>query len=255
MIAADLAEALDPVVFARRAGLEPDGWQAAVLRSVSPRVLLNCSRQSGKTTATALLGLHRALYVPNSLVLILSPSLRQSAEFFRTLSVLYTRIGARVPAKAESALRLELGNGSRVISLPASEATVRGFAAVDLLLIDEASRVPDALYRSVTPMLATSSGRLIGLGTPYGQRGWWHEAWTQGEDWERVRITANDVPRIPAAWLETERRSMPAWVFAQEYEGVFGETDEALFSLDLIDAAITDQVAPLFPGGLFRATA
>ncbi len=37
---------------------------------------------------------------------------------------------------------------------------MRGYAGVDLLVIDEAARVPDELYRSVRPMLAVSNGRL-----------------------------------------------------------------------------------------------
>ena len=47
-IGLDLALALDPVLFARRAGYELDPWQQKVLRMMGPRLLLNCSRQSGK---------------------------------------------------------------------------------------------------------------------------------------------------------------------------------------------------------------
>jgi hypothetical protein len=36
-------------------------------------------------------------------------------------------------------------NGSRIVGLPGMEATVRGFSAVSLLLIDEASRVEDSM--------------------------------------------------------------------------------------------------------------
>ncbi len=59
-LADDLASALDPVVFARHAGIAPDPWQADVLRSGHRQLLLNCSRQSGKSTTTAIIGLHRA---------------------------------------------------------------------------------------------------------------------------------------------------------------------------------------------------
>ena len=52
----------DPVAFARRLGFDPDPWQAEMLRSDASRVLLNCSRQSGKSTTTAVL----ALYTPLS---------------------------------------------------------------------------------------------------------------------------------------------------------------------------------------------
>lgn len=65
--ATDLAMALDPVLFARAAGFEPDPWQAQVLRSRAPRILLNCSRQSGKSTVVAMLAMWTALYCPGSL--------------------------------------------------------------------------------------------------------------------------------------------------------------------------------------------
>src|SRR5919199_1956184 len=145
-LAVDLAAALDPVVLAQQAGLVPDEWQAHVLRSTAPRVLLNCSRQSGKSTVSALLALHTALYTPAALVLLLSPSQRQSAELFRKCLDLYRGLGRPVPAQAETTLRLELEGGSRIISLPSSEATVRGFSGVRLLVIDEAARVEDTLY-------------------------------------------------------------------------------------------------------------
>ncbi|MFT6583629.1 MAG: hypothetical protein ACJAU6_004087 [Alphaproteobacteria bacterium] len=70
-LALDLRCALDPVTFAReKLDFEPDEWQAGLLRSTDSRSLLNCSRQSGKSTTTAILALHTAYYVPGSLVLL-----------------------------------------------------------------------------------------------------------------------------------------------------------------------------------------
>lgn len=91
-LAGDLACALDPVAFAERIGIEPDAWQADGLRSLSPRMLLNCSRQSGKSTTTAIVALHTSIYQPDALVLLLSPSLRQSAKLFRTVATMCPRI-------------------------------------------------------------------------------------------------------------------------------------------------------------------
>ena len=238
----DLACAVDPVMFARSAGITPDGWQADVLRSGASRMLLNCSRQSGKSTTTAILGLHQAIYTPSSLVLILSPSLRQSAEFFRTLANLYTATGATVPPKAESALRLELENGSRVISLPATEATIRGYAAVALLLIDEAARVPDPLYSAVRPMLATSGGRMIALSTPWGRRGWWSDSWHGPDDWKRVLVPAEQCPRIPKHFLDEERRTLGEWWFSQEYGCQFADSDTSVFRTEDIDRAFKEGI-------------
>ena len=74
----------DPVEFAvDQLGFEPDPWQERVLRWDGSRLILNCSRQSGKSTIAAILGTHAALYRPGSLILLISPSLRQSSELFR----------------------------------------------------------------------------------------------------------------------------------------------------------------------------
>src|SRR6266568_7055514 len=77
-----LVHGADPVAFAEdRLRFRPDLWQASVLRSTAPWLLLNCCRQSGKSTTTAIVALHSALFDPG-LVLLVSPSLRQSKELF-----------------------------------------------------------------------------------------------------------------------------------------------------------------------------
>ena len=91
--ASDLALALDRVAFAREGvGFEPDPWQEGVLRSSGKRMLMNCCRQSGKSTTAAVLALHEAVYRPGSLVLLISPSLRQSSELFRKVTNLLSRL-------------------------------------------------------------------------------------------------------------------------------------------------------------------
>jgi hypothetical protein len=115
----------DRVEFARALGVEPDPWQLRLLRSEVSRVLLNCSRQSGKSTMAALLALHRALTMPGSLVLCLAPALRQSQELFGKVLGFYRDLGRPVAADAEQRLGLELTNRSRIAALPGSERTVR----------------------------------------------------------------------------------------------------------------------------------
>ena len=77
-----------------------------MLRSGDPRLLLNCSRQSGKSTVIGVLAVHQALYAPGNLVLLLSPSLRQSGELFKKALGVYRPIGRPVPAGSETALGL-----------------------------------------------------------------------------------------------------------------------------------------------------
>ena len=239
-------EAADPVLFARRAGLNPDPWQADLLRSRSRQMILLCSRQAGKSTSTSILALHEALYREVSLVLLLSPSLRQSQELFRKVKDAYARLTDPCPVREESALRLELENESRIICLPGKEATIRGFSGVSLLVVDEASRVPDELYQAVRPMLAVSGGRIILLSTPFGKRGFFHQSWEQGgKAWHKAKITAYDCPRIPKDWLDEERRTIGEWWFAQEYLCEFVDTIDQVFRYEDVQAALDSSVEPL----------
>lgn len=238
----DLRLALDRAAFAERLGIIPDPWQQDLLSSTSERILLNCCRQSGKSTVSAIIALHQALYHPDSLILALAPALRQSQELFTKVSGFYRGLGRPVPAQGERKLSLELENGSRIVTLPGSEKTIRGFSGASLLLVDEAARVEDGLYFSVRPMLAVSGGSLVMLSTPYGKRGVFHDEWTGGEGWERYEVPATEVGRIPPKFLEEERRSMPEWWFRQEYMCKFEETQDQVFTHAMIEGARADDV-------------
>lgn len=243
-LATDLACALDPCVLAAQAGLVPDPWQSDVLRSAAQRLLLLCSRQAGKSTVSSILAVHTALYEPGALVLLLSPSLRQSGELFKKCAGVYQTLGKPVPADSESALQLALENGSRIVSLPGKEGTIRGYSGVRLLVLDEAAWVPDALYLSVRPMLAVSGGRLVALSTPHGTRGWFYEAWRSDEPWERYEVPATLCPRISPAFLDEEKRNMGDWWFQQEYGCVFADAETQPFRREDIDNAFREEVEP-----------
>jgi hypothetical protein len=245
-LAGDLRLALDRSSFACAVGVEPDPWQEDLLKSTSDRVLLNCSRQSGKSTTSAIIALHRALYHPGSLILCLAPALRQSQELFGKIAGFYRDLGRPVPPQGERKLSLELQNGSRIVTLPGSEKTIRGFSGTSLLIVDEASRVADELYFAVRPMLAVSSGALMMLTTPYGKRGVFYEEWTSDHEWDRYEVPASQCPRISPEFLEEERRALPSWVYRQEYECSFEETEDQVFTTDMIERAISSDVTPLF---------
>lgn len=233
---------------ARRLGVEPDPWQLGILRSTSRRVALCCSRQVGKSTVASIAALHSALFQPGALVLIAAPSQRQSIELFRKITGFYRALGRPVAAEAENTMSLALENGSRIVTLPGDERTVRGFAAAHLLVIDEASRVEDDFFESVRPMLAVSGGRLLALSTPFGQRGWFWKAATSARGWEVVRVTAEQCPRITADFLAEERETLGDWTFRQEYECEFVAASGSFFDPESISALLCPQVMPLFGG-------
>src|SRR5712692_184168 len=94
-----IAAASDPVALAKLSGLDPDSWQETVLRSTSQRLLLLCCRQSGKSTISALIAVHVAIFEPGSLVLLLSPSMRQSQELFRKCLAVHKTLGRPIASE------------------------------------------------------------------------------------------------------------------------------------------------------------
>lgn len=235
----------DAVGFARRLGLEPDESQALVLRSEAKRGILNCSRQWGKSTVTAVKALYRVLARPGSLVLVASPSKRQSAEWMRKAKRMIARLGMAPRGDGDNAVSLLLPNGSRIVGLPGVEETVRGFSAVSMLVIDEAARVRDELYEALRPMLAVSNGDLWMMSTPRGKSGFFYETWQYGgEDWLRVRGPATECARISQEFLEEQRSVMGVDSFRQEHLCEFVGGGEAMFDRELVEAAVDWELDP-----------
>jgi hypothetical protein len=237
-LAQDLAHALDPVAFAvDRLKWRPDPWQARMLRSPARKQILNCSRQSGKSTDASVLALHTALYLPGSLTLLIAPAQRQSRELFGKISDFIALLEPAEMLEEDNRLSCSLRNGSRIVTLPGDPKTVRGFSAPALVIEDEAAQVDDAMTAAIRPMLAISNGRLILMSTPFGRRGHFFEAW-QGAEWEKIEIPATECPRITPEFLEGERKALGPMLFAQEYECQFVDSNTSAFSSALIEQAL-----------------
>ncbi len=246
-VADDLVYGADPVLWCKEVlGYHPDPWQADLLRSRSRKIILNCSRQSGKSTTCAALGLHESIYRRPSFGLVIAPTQDQSSELMLKFDEF--RGAVELPSdylSTDTKLAVRFANGNRFIARPGSEKSARSFSAVTLLLEDEASRVLDVLYNTVRPMLAVSNGRHILMSTPFGKRGHFWNIWSEQRDlWEAHEIPAEMCPRITKEFIAEEKRTNP-W-FEQEYHCAFTENIDSVFSYDMIAEAISDDVEPLF---------
>jgi hypothetical protein len=174
-------------------------------------------------------------------VLLLSRSQRQSGYLFQSKVLwLYRKLGRPLPAVQESALQLTLNNDSRIISLPGkSDETIVGFSAVNLLVIDEAARVPDAIYFATRPFLAASKGKLVCLSSAYARDGFFYNEWANGgERWQRAEARATECPRIGQDFLDEELAVMGRRLFDREYNCAFTSADDAVFDPDAVDRAL-----------------
>jgi hypothetical protein len=152
------------------------------------------------------------------------------------------------PARVEdNKLSLQLGNGSRVVSLPGDAGRIRGFSGPDLIIEDEAAQVLDDVHAAIKPMLAVSKGRLALLSTPHGLTGHFYEICSGNDEiWERHTVTAYECQHIPRDFLEQERAGSPAWEFDQEYLCKFIGVINQPFKFYTVLKCLSEQVHTLF---------
>jgi hypothetical protein len=102
------------------------------------------------------------------------------------------------------------------------------------------------MYLALRPMLAVSNGTLWLMSTPFGKRGFFYDTWAEGgPEWERVRVPADECPRIGRTFLEEERRTMGERWYHQEYQCEFVDSVSGIFDRDVVERAITKDVKPL----------
>jgi hypothetical protein len=176
--------------------------------------------------------------------LIVSRAKRQSDLLFEKVIDIFEAIPDKPTGARVMAGRLELPNGSRIISLPGNERTVRGLSA-DLVVVDEAAQVPDKLFNAVVPIVAARNGRIIALSTPYGQRGFFYKACQPGSGWTLIKTKVEESRRLSSEALEEARRTLEdPHAYRQEFECEFLGDSTLYFSPELIAAAFDASVEP-----------
>ena len=158
---AEFAVLDNPFAWAERTSeLTLDSWKCDVLLSAAPRLLLNATRQSGKSTVAALKAAWTVLQ--GGLAVVVSPSLRQSGFLFRKLA--RHLVASEASFRRETMTEVELASGGLAVSLPGDRpAMLRGLSlrheGPAVLIVDEASRVRDELWATISPMLAAAPPR------------------------------------------------------------------------------------------------
>jgi hypothetical protein len=236
-LAHDLAAALDPVVTFEAAFSVPAlDWQRDYLRETRRTIVLK-GRQVGASSAAAGLAIHVVRYRPAVNVVIVSPSLKQSTEIATKARLGLRTLGVRLVQ--DSAAMLGLANGSRIVSLPGTARSVRGWTA-SLLILDEAAFIPADTFTAARALVATG-GRLVVQSTPADEAGDFYELVNDDDpSVARFTVRSDAVPTITPAFLAAERRSMSPDLYAQEYECEFGKAGSTLFSVDRISKLILD---------------
>lgn len=242
------------------AGYVVDDWQHELLTAQEKLILAIATRQAGKTQCAAARIGADAASEPETTWVVASPSFTQSARILGRLRVMWRRVmdyhrDADVPPPRimnRDRGRIIFENGSHVIALPDNPVTIRGETAHGLL-VEEAAYVGNEAREVVDFMLGATGGRTIEISSAGIIGTAMHTKWLDYDapDVRRIEVPYWRVPRISAEFVEQQRRTKPAAVFAREMECVWSARDGAMFREADIRAAATDDTAlavDLIPG-------
>jgi hypothetical protein len=250
----DVAYQVDPALWVREVlGVEPAPWQAEFLRApLGASIAALTARQVGKTTTAVWAIAHHMLFTPGGLSVIAANAQTQSGEAVRRVHEVLNKVSAEF--KSEKVHGLELKNGSRVLALPNSEESIRGFTVDGWIIADEAARITSDLIAALRPMRARRpQARFAMLSTAWSRSDPFWTVWADDDpSWMRLRATAESVSFFTKEFLEKERRALGENGFKREYLGIPGAGEASPFSWDLFERATQIHVPLVRPGTAFQ---
>lgn len=208
-----------------------------------------------RTEIAAIKGLYFAVTIPKQTVLIVAPNQRQANLLFRKIKIMLNKNShmskdVRLPITEtitrETSTVLEFNNGSSLYALPAAEdgANIRGFTA-NIVIIDEGGYMNDEVWKAINPMLLTTKGILMLIGSPNGVNNFFYKAFSNTVlGYKTYHFSSYNSPIADVEMLEQEKHVLSDIEFRQEYLGEFIETVGAMFPINLVESCQRDYTIP-----------
>lgn len=187
----EMAAATKPSVYLQQIGFQAFEWQNIVASTLSNRIILLCSRQAGKSTIVSSIPCHTAKYQSGSLNIVIAPTEDQAKEDILKIKDFIAHDPTYPELKRDGSDVIALDNGSRIIVVVATDRSARGYSKPRTVVLDEASRIPDVVYKSgVVPMMNHNpQGKIYMLSTPFGKTGFFYNTWTRKtKTWTKIFV-------------------------------------------------------------------
>ena len=210
------------------------------------RVAALWSRQSGKSFSISMFCLYKCLTEKNYSIIVIAPTQRQSSE-------LYIKIRSAIQncdffsqyIEISTQTELVFSNGSRILSLPSGPegASIRGFTA-NTVILEECGIMKDKVVNEVVmPMIASTDGQVIKIGTPKGKNNFWQSCYGRETKYKLFHVPYQ-IPlkcnQYTEDFIEEQRNNLTSLEFKTEYEAQFIEDSDCYFKQELIESCIVD---------------
>ena len=230
-----------------------DKWQEDIIEAKG-NILLCTGRQVGKTTVFAIKAANYLVNNPNHQVIIVSLT-EDQAKLIIVMILDYLeknfkdkiKLGRDKPTQN----KIHLKNGAIAIARPVGMTgnSIRGFTG-NVLIIDEASRMPELVWAASKPTLLTTAGDIWMCSTPFGKQGYFYKSFlNKNERYKVFHINSETVIKerpLQGSWtqhkkeeglklLEDEKADMSELQYGQEYLGLFLDDLRQFFPDTLIN--------------------
>jgi hypothetical protein len=254
---------------------QPDEWQEGVLRALDAgetRISIRSGHGVGKTALCAWIALHFLLFRKGTKIAITAPSGAQLKdglipEVNLWIDRLPEGLGLKecLDVKAERISRNDDKANNfmsfRTARIEAPEALAGIHAKNVLVIVDEASGVPEVIYEAGSGTMSTKGAIIILIGNPTRSRGYFHRTQTKMADyWWTQRVSCLDSPRVDETFIEDIRRTYGenSNQWRVRVQGEFPDSDddaviprelaESLLDRDIILDPMADRVWGVDPG-------
>ena len=205
--------------------------QQKIIENNSRIKVICAGRRWGKSAICAYIAL-RMLLEKNKKIWIVAPSYDLTQKVFTYLVRWFLRV---VPSQAKAISyrpfpKIILSTGSTVECKSAENPTSLLGEELDLIIIDEAARIPRRIWESyLYPTLSIRKGNGIFISTPFGKNWFFDEFEKAKKEDGAFRFTSRDNPLIgEKEWNEAKSR-LPEQVFKQEYSAMFLDDAASVF--------------------------
>lgn len=245
----------DPVLFVREMwGVEPDDWQAVIMREVASgrrKLAVRSGHGVGKSTVAAWLMIWFLLTRYPSKTVVTAPTGPQLwdalfAEVKGWVGELPEQVRLLLEVKAES-IELVSSPDKAFISARTSRAeqpqALAGIHSEHVMLIaDEASDVPAQVFEAAGGSMSGHNAVMILLGNPIRSSGYFYDCFFRlAHEWFTLRVSCADSPRASAAYVQeiAERYGEGSNQYRVRVLGEFPLTDDdTVISWELVEAAM-----------------
>ena len=250
----------DPVAFAREViGITPDEWQEELLDAVAApairRITVRSGHGVGKSTAVAMAAIWHVLMRVPSKTVVTAPT---SAQLFDACFAEMKNVAKRLKPPFHNLLeiksdRIELKSHpeSTFISVRTSRAeqpeALAGVHSENVLLIaDEASGVPNAVFEAASGSMSGVHATTILTGNPTRNTGFFYDTHTRlKDDWYTMHVSCVNSPRVADDFVEDmkKRYGEDSPAFHVRVLGNFPPSEEdTVIPVALIDMAMKNKI-------------